>query len=36
MRLKQPVYEVDNLSIVNNDLIVNETIFHNANGYIGI
>ena len=36
MRLKQPVYIIDNFSIENNDLIVNETVFHNANGYIGI
>jgi alpha,alpha-trehalose phosphorylase len=36
MRLKQPVYEIDNLSLDNNDLILNETVFHNANGYIGI
>jgi len=36
MRLKQPVYQVDNFSTDHNDLIVNETIFHNANGYIGI
>ncbi|MHB8129644.1 MAG: glycoside hydrolase family 65 protein [Mobilitalea sp.] len=36
MRLKQPVYEIDNLSKDNMDLIVNETVFHNANGYIGV
>lgn len=36
MRLKQPVYSIDNLSLDQNDLLVNETVFHNANGYIGI
>ena len=36
MREKQMVYEIDNLSMNSNDLIVNETIFHNANGYIGV
>lgn len=36
MKLKQPVYEIDNLSLENSDLIINETVFHNANGYIGI
>ncbi len=36
MRLKQPVYSIDNLSLDNNDLLVNETVFHNANGYIGV
>ena len=36
MRSKQLVYEVENLSMDNNDLMVNETVFHNANGYIGI
>lgn len=29
-------YETDNLTNDNNILMVNETIFHNANGYIGI
>lgn len=36
MRSKQLVYEVENLSMDNNDLMVHETVFHNANGYIGI
>jgi alpha,alpha-trehalose phosphorylase len=36
MRLKQPVYEINNVSVDNNDLVVNETVFHNANGYIGV
>jgi alpha,alpha-trehalose phosphorylase len=36
MKLKHGIYEIDNLSIDNKDLIVNEAIFHNANGYIGI
>jgi alpha,alpha-trehalose phosphorylase len=36
MRLKQRVYEIDNLDLANSELLVNETVFHNANGYIGI
>jgi alpha,alpha-trehalose phosphorylase len=36
MNLKQLVYEVENLSMDNNDLMLMETVFHNANGYIGI
>lgn len=36
MKLKHGIYKIDNLSLNNNDLIVNEAIFHNANGYIGI
>lgn len=30
------VYEIKNLSLDNDELILNETIFHNANGYIGV
>lgn len=30
------VYEIKDLSLENDDLILNETIFHNANGYIGV
>lgn len=36
MKSKQLIYEVDNLSVCEKDLILYETIFHNANGYIGI
>ncbi len=36
MGLHYKIYEIDNLSKDNNDLMVNETVFHNANGYIGI
>ncbi len=36
MKLKHGVYEINNLSIDNCELMVNETVFHNANGYIGI
>jgi alpha,alpha-trehalose phosphorylase len=36
MNTKQLVYEVENLSLNNNELILNETVFHNANGYIGV
>jgi len=36
MKLKQPIYEIENISVDNNELIVNETVFHNANGYIGV
>lgn len=30
------VYRIDGLSLDNDDLVLNETIFHNANGYIGV
>lgn len=30
------IYETDSLSLDRNSLVLNETIFHNANGYIGI
>lgn len=33
---KNAVYEVNGLSLNNDDLLLNETIFHNANGYIGV
>ncbi len=36
MGLQYKIYEIDNLSKDNNDLMVNETVFHNANGYIGV
>jgi len=36
MKEKQLVYEINNLSIDNDDLMLNETVFHNANGYIGV
>lgn len=36
MSLQYKRYEVENISKDNNDLMVNETVFHNANGYIGI
>lgn len=36
MKLKQPVYEIDNLNMEPNDLVLYETVFHNANGYIGV
>lgn len=36
MDLEYRIYEIDHISNDNNDLMVNETIFHNANGYIGI
>jgi len=36
MKAKRLVYEVENLSMDNNDLMVHETVFHNANGYIGV
>jgi alpha,alpha-trehalose phosphorylase len=36
MILKRPIYEIENISFNNNDLMVNETVFHNANGYIGV
>ncbi len=36
MGLKQLIYEIEGISPDNRDLIVNETVFHNANGYIGV
>lgn len=36
MSAKQLVYEIEDFSLNNSDLIVNETVFHNANGYIGV
>lgn len=33
---RQSIYEIKNLSLQNEDLILNETVFHNANGYIGV
>lgn len=36
MKVKQQVYKIEDFSLDNSDLIVNETVFHNANGYIGI
>ena len=30
------IYKIDDLKLDNEALLVNETIFHNANGYIGI
>ncbi|MFT4143845.1 MAG: family 65 glycosyl hydrolase, partial [Mobilitalea sp.] len=36
MGLKQPIYRIDDLKLENDELLLNETIFHNANGYIGI
>lgn len=36
MGLQYKVYEIDDNNRENNALMVNETVFHNANGYIGI
>ncbi len=36
MGLKQPIYRIDDLKLEKDELLLNETIFHNANGYIGI
>ncbi len=33
---KHAIYEVRNLGLDNDSLLLNETIFHNANGYIGV
>lgn len=30
------IYEIENLGLSQEDLMVNETIFHNANGYLGV
>lgn len=36
MSNRQSIYEIKDISLQNEDLILNETVFHNANGYIGI
>lgn len=36
MQTNQAVYEINELALDNDALLLNETIFHNANGYIGI
>ncbi|MDF2800360.1 MAG: treP [Anaerocolumna sp.] len=36
VELYRKIYEINNKTSDNNDLMVNETVFHNANGYIGI
>ncbi len=36
MNNNKMIYEVNDFSVDNDDLLLNETIFHNANGYIGI
>ena len=35
MPKKQTIYEVNDLKHDNRHLLMNETLFHNANGYIG-
>lgn len=34
--MSNAIYEVKNMELDNDSLLLNETIFHNANGYIGI
>lgn len=34
--MDRAIYKINDLSLDNDELILNETIFHNANGYIGI
>ena len=36
MKEKLLVYELNNFSLNNDELMLYETVFHNANGYIGI
>ncbi len=36
MENNKMIYKIDDFSIENDDLLLNETIFHNANGYIGV
>lgn len=36
MAKNQTVYEINDLKLDNESLLLNETLFHNANGYIGI
>jgi alpha,alpha-trehalose phosphorylase len=36
MKEKQLVYEINDFSLNNHDLILQETVFHNANGYLGV
>ena len=30
------IYKIENFSLDNNSLMVNEAVFHNSNGYIGV
>lgn len=34
--MDRAIYKINDLSLDNDELILNETIFHNANGYIGV
>ena len=34
--MDRAIYKINDLSLENDELILNETIFHNANGYIGV
>lgn len=34
--MDRTIYKINDLSLDNDELILNETIFHNANGYIGV
>lgn len=36
MKNNKMIYQINDFSIDNDDLLLSETIFHNANGYIGI
>lgn len=36
MEQKQLVYQIKNFSLENRDLVLYETLFHNANGYLGV
>lgn len=36
MENKQSIYEINDLKLDNDSLLLNEALFHNANGYIGI
>jgi Trehalose and maltose hydrolases (possible phosphorylases) len=36
MEQKNMIYEVKNFSLANSDLMICETLFHNANGYLGV
>ena len=36
MNQQSMVYEVKNFELTNDSLLLNETLFHNANGYLGV
>ena len=35
-RMNKWVYQIENIGLSNEQCLLNETVFHNANGYIGV